>query len=214
MQDDAVELVEREEAVPAHCRVLRGHGLERAVEVAGEDDVDDVLRAQRALGRDRVDERHRALDRRRLDAHLLAELAVERVDEALARLHAPAREQPHLPPALLVSAQEHAAVPAEDRRDPDARLAHHYSALEPKPRSPRSLSGSWSVLDEPQRRDGHDNELGDAHPRLDGERLVRSVFSSTTRTSPRYPESMIPGELTFPMPSREASPERGDDEPA
>src|SRR5205823_12607087 len=54
VDDDPVEVAGREEAVTADGRVLRGDRLERAAaEIAGEDDVDDVLLRERPLGRDR-----------------------------------------------------------------------------------------------------------------------------------------------------------------
>src|SRR5438093_8045870 len=64
VQDDAVELVASEEAMPTHRCVLRGNSLERAVELPGEDDVHDVLLPHRQLGRDRVDDCHRPLEER------------------------------------------------------------------------------------------------------------------------------------------------------
>jgi len=85
-----------EEPVAAHGDVARRDSLERATgEIAGEDDVHDVLRGKRAHGRDRVDERDRAFERELvLDPHLFAQLAVERIDEALARVDAAARQEP------------------------------------------------------------------------------------------------------------------------
>src|SRR5262249_62354210 len=135
------ELTRLEERVPAVRRVVRGDRLERApVQVAREDDVDDVLRVRAPPGRDRVDDRDRTLDRQLLvDADLLAELPVESGDEALPRVHAPARQQPVLPARLLVADEEDAAVPAQDRRDPDPRLRAH-PPQGPQPPAPRSPS--------------------------------------------------------------------------
>ena len=88
MERDAVELVDPEQPVPAHCLVPRGDVRERAVELAGEHDVDDVLRPEAPLGRDRLDDRDRALDRQLLvlpdETRLLGELALQRLDEGLA----------------------------------------------------------------------------------------------------------------------------------
>ena len=42
-------------------------------------------------------------------------------------------------------------------------------ADEPNPRAPRSLAGELVGLDHPYRGDGRDDELRDAHPRLDRE---------------------------------------------
>ena len=50
MQRDAVELLGFEQAVSAHRLVLGDDVGERAVELAREDDVDDVLRPEAALG--------------------------------------------------------------------------------------------------------------------------------------------------------------------
>src|SRR5207247_11043025 len=122
VQHDAVELVASEEAMPTHCCVLRGDSLQRAVELPGEDDVDDVLLPHRQFGRDRVDDCHRPLEERRLDADLLVELAPERVGEALARVDAAAGQQPRLAPGLLVPDEQHAVVPAQDRGDADPWL--------------------------------------------------------------------------------------------
>ena len=93
MQDDAVEVLHAEETVAAHGRVVRRHRLERTgAEIAGEDDVHDMLRREAAHRRDRVDDRDRPLNGQILvDADLLRELTVQRVDEALARIDASAR---------------------------------------------------------------------------------------------------------------------------
>src|SRR5207245_4286743 len=93
--------------------VLRAHCVERASrEIAGEDDVDDVPARRRALRRDRIDDRHRPFDRDVLvDADLLGELALERVDEALAGVDAAAWQQPVLLARLLVPAEQDRAAP-------------------------------------------------------------------------------------------------------
>jgi len=66
--------------------------LERAVQLAGEDDMDDVLRPQTPLRRDRLDDRDRPLDRQLVaiahEARLFRQLALQRVDERLAARHA------------------------------------------------------------------------------------------------------------------------------
>src|ERR671934_220112 len=103
-----------------------------------------TTRGERAHGCDRVDDRHRPLDRNLVgDPQLLGQLPVERVDEALPRVHAPARQEPVLPLPLFVPAEEHASPPAENRGDADPRLGHYLD--DPKPRTPRSLSGSSST---------------------------------------------------------------------
>ena len=158
----------------ANGHVVRGDLLERLPgQVAGEDDVHDVLGGEAAHRRDRVDDRHRPLDRHLgADADLLGELAVEGVDEALAGVDAAARQQPVLLAVLLVPAEEDARLPAQDRRDADPRLGHQWRD-EPKPRTPRSLSGSSSTSTGSSSGSGSDDELRDPHPGLDHERLAR-----------------------------------------
>src|SRR4030095_6464990 len=120
-----------------------------ALQVPREDDVDDVLRREATHRRDRVDDRDGPLDRNLVfQAAPRGELAVWRAPEPLARVHAPAGEQPVGPPVLLVPAQEDPPAPAQDRGDPDARLgAPPASAAleEPNPRTPRSVAGSSST---------------------------------------------------------------------
>src|SRR6266545_2171511 len=174
MHDDRVEVVEREEAVPADGGVLRADGFQRAAaQVAGEHDVHDVLRRQRPLRRDRLDDAHRSLERNVLvDPELFDELAVQRIHEALAAVDAAAAQQPVLLARLLVATEEDLAAPAEERRDADARLARH--VLDPKPRSPRSLSGSSSTTSCAIRIPGSTSKA-----------RSRSVLSRMTRSSPR-----------------------------
>src|SRR6266536_63109 len=142
VQADLVELVRGEQAMAPHCGIPGGHRLERsATQVAREDDVDDVLGGEAADGRDRVDDRDRALDGRLVvDPELLGELAVKRVDEALARVDAASGKEPVVAFPLLVPAEQDASPPAQERRDTDPGLAH--DPEEPCPRSPRSLGGS------------------------------------------------------------------------
>jgi hypothetical protein len=129
MQRDAVELVGREEPMAAYGLVARHDTLERAVQLAGEDDMDDVLRPQTPLRRDRLDDRDRPLDRQlvadRPRARLLRQLALQRVDERLAARHAAPGQQPVLAAALLVADEEDRPAPVQERRDPDARLGAH-----------------------------------------------------------------------------------------
>ena len=89
--------------------------------------MDDVLRDECPLRRDRVDKRDWAFDRNLvLDADLFAQLAVQCVDEALARVDAATRQQPVLtPPDLLVAAEQDAVLPPQQSRDPDPRLDLH-----------------------------------------------------------------------------------------
>ena len=144
VQRDAVELVELEEPVAAHCRVLETAPLERPVELAGEDDVDDVLRPEAPLGRDRLDDRNRPFDRqlvvarRRAPSPRRARAGAPR--RASRRCDAAARQQPVLPSALLVSASagSRRASAGSPRRGSAAR-AHPQRPDEPKPPAPRSL---------------------------------------------------------------------------
>ena len=87
VQRDAVELVRREEPMAAHGLVARHCALERSIKLAGEDDMDDVLRPEAAFRRDRLDDRDRPLDGQLLvitnESRLLRQLALQRVDERL-----------------------------------------------------------------------------------------------------------------------------------
>src|SRR5882672_3278243 len=145
MDDDFPQLLVGEEPRALDRRVARLDVLQRAVrEIGGEDDVDDVLAREQRLRRDRVADRDRPLELNvRLDAELLAQLASQRFDQRLAAVHAASRQQPVLLVRLLLTAEEHPPLPAEDRADADARL--HQWRDEPKPRTPRSLSGSSST---------------------------------------------------------------------
>src|SRR4051812_4851727 len=148
MQHHVVELGALEEPVAADGRVLRRRCFERAArEIAGEDDVDDVLGREGTLRRDRVDDRDRPFDGNLvLDPDLLAKLAVERVGEALPGVHTAARQEPVVAsPGFLVLAQEDAVLPPQHGGHTDARLERHHTADEPNPRTPRSLAGSSST---------------------------------------------------------------------
>ena len=133
MEDEIVELLKREQPVAAYGGVLGRDGLERAAgKVGGEDDVDDVLGGE-APGRcDRIDERDGALQRQLNvladDSDLFAQLPHECLHEALAGVDAAAGEEPVLLAGLLVPAEEHTIVPAQQRRDADPRLSAHASA--------------------------------------------------------------------------------------
>src|SRR5712692_6765720 len=186
MQHDPVELVDGEEAVAANGGILGPHRLERASgQVAGEDDVHDVLARERALRRDRVDDRHRAFDGDVLvDPDLLSELALERVDDALAGVDAAAGEQPVLLARLLVTAEQNRAAPVEHGRNADARLGGH-ARDDPNPRSPRSLSGSSSTTSSSTAGSCRITSCAMRIPGSTSNASARSVLRSTTRTSPR-----------------------------
>ena len=100
---------------------------------------------------------------------------MQRVGEALARVDAAAGQQPVLAaPGLLVPAEQDAVLPAQHGGHADTRLdSRHHTADEPKPRTPRSLVGQLVDLDGVELGDLQDDELRDAHARLDDERLTR-----------------------------------------
>jgi CobQ-like glutamine amidotransferase family enzyme len=86
--------------------------------------------------------------------------------------------------------------------------------VEPKPPAPRAVSSSDATS-----RSSGDSTLTTRScairsPGATSNAASRSVFSSSTRTSPRYPASISPGALTTEIPCRVASPERGSTSPA
>ena len=189
VERDAVELLDPEEPVAAHCLVRRGDVYERAVELTGEHDVDDVLRPDAALGGDRLDDRDRPLDRQLLvlpdETRLLGQLSVQRLDERLAAPDAPARKEPVLAAALLVATEEDRAVPSQHGGDADPRLRPHQAPDEPRPPSPRSLAGSSSTST--SSTDGS-STITSCAIRIPGSTTngsVRSVLRRMTLTSPR-----------------------------
>ena len=100
-----------------------------------------------------------------------------RLDEALAAVHSPAGQEPVLAaPGLLVPAEEDASLPAEDGRDPDARLERHQWAELPKPFSPRSLSGSSVTSRGSGRATGTTTSCAIRIPGSTTNGSVRSVF--------------------------------------
>ena len=109
-----------------------------------------------------------------LDADLLEQLAVQRVDEALARVHAAAGQQPVLLAVLLVPAEQDAV--ACQRRIAETRIrgsAHH--ACRGAEAADAALAlGQLVDLDRARASGtGSDDELGDPHAGLDHERLAR-----------------------------------------
>src|SRR3954447_712075 len=187
MQDELGQLVRSEQAMTAHGGVVRGDGLERpAAEVAGEDDVDDVLGCEAAHGRDRVDDRDRPFDRHLVgDTDLLGELAVQRVDERLARVDSPTGQKPAVAAGLFMPAEEDPPLPAQHRGDADAWLRAHQSFDEPNPRTPRSLSGSDSTSTVATSGTGTTTSWAIRIPGSTTNDSRRSVFSNATRISPR-----------------------------
>ena len=94
----------------------------------------------------------------------------------------PPGQQPVLLARLLLPAEQHPPLPAEDRADPDPRL---HQPDDPKPSAPRSLVRQLVDLDELDRRHLQDHELRDPHARLDHERLAASWLTRLTSSSPR-----------------------------
>src|SRR5438093_6196249 len=141
VQHDGVQLARPEEAMAADGCIPRGHCLERPpAEIPGEDDVDHVLGREAPGRRDRVHDRHRPFYGQLIvDPDLLGQLAVQRVDEALPGVDAAPWQEPVLLAGLLVSAQQNAAFPAQDRGHADSGLDRDHVADDPKPRTPRSL---------------------------------------------------------------------------
>ena len=168
--------------------------------------------------RDRVDDRDGSLERDLLAAReepgLLEELPMQRRDEALPDANASPGQEPHLARRLLVAQKENAPLPAQDRRDPDPRLHQRLSSSMTRTLEyPRSLPASSSTSTSRTDATGATTSCAIRIP-ASTENGSRPVFRSTTRISPRYPESMSPGELTIPIPWRAASPERGWTKPA
>src|SRR5579864_1264740 len=217
MQDDVVELRTVEQTMAADRGVARRRRFEGpAGEIAGEDDVDNMLGNERALRGDRVHDRDRPLDRDLvLDAYLLAQLPVQRVGEALARVDAAAGQEPVVAATgLLVLAEQDPLLPPQHCRYPDARLERHHTADEPNPRTPRSLSGSSSTSIGSTSGTCSTTSCAIRIPCSTTNGSRASVLRRMTFSSPRYPESTRPGVFTIVIPWRRASPERGCTKPA
>src|SRR5262249_17894440 len=153
-------------------------------EVGREDDVDDVPVVGRPVRRDRLGDRDRALEEQLVgQAELLAELARERFGERLATLDAPAGEQPVLLARLLLTAQQDASVPAQERRDAEARPHQRWD--EPKPRTPRSEAGSSSTSTSSTSGTGTMTSWAIRIPGSTVKGSCASVLRSATRSSPR-----------------------------
>src|SRR5262249_11868946 len=145
---------------------------------------------------------------------LLPELTSQCADQALSTSYPSTREEPDGSTVLLVTQEEDAAAPAQDRRDPDAGVSHGQCADEPKPRDPRSLAVSSSTSTSRTEATGATTSCAILIPGTTSKWWLRSVLRRTTRISPRYPESIRPGEFTTPIPFRAARPERGCTKPA
>ena len=193
MERDALELVGIEQPVAAHCLVARDDRGERAVELGSEHDVDDVLRPEAALRRDRVDDRDGALDR-----DLVALLGQSRSPRR-ARGAAPGSGSPRSVHRHRAGANArrrasrggrggsgrasggsptpgHAArVSSRPQRSPD----------EPKPPSPRSVAVTSRVSTTSTAAIGTTTSWAMRMPGSTVNACSRSVLRRITRTSPR-----------------------------
>ena len=142
------QLVELEQAMAAHGGVLRGDRLERAVaEMAGEDDVDDVLRPARPAGAiDSTTPTGPSSGSSSRDPALLARAP------AAARRRASRRSSTPPPGSSQYSlpafSWRHRSTRPSRRRIAETRMRGSITPTdceEPKPRSPRSLGGSSST---------------------------------------------------------------------
>ena len=185
MQDDVGELSEREEPVAADGGVDGGHRLEERPPRSPEKTMCTTCFVTRLrTGAIESTIATGPLERELVvDPELLAELAPERVDEALAGVDPAAGQEPVLLRALLVTAEEDPVLPAEDRRDADPRLRGH----RPRAEAFRTAltGGSSSTSTELDVGHGNDDELRDAIPGSTMNGSSRSVLSSVTRSSPR-----------------------------
>src|SRR5437588_3641591 len=185
VHDDLPQLVVTEEARAPDRGVARFDIPERAVrEIGREDDVHDVLAREQRLRSNRVADRDRSLELHVcLDPELLAQLAAERLDQRLAGVDSAAGQQPVLLVGLLLTAEQHAPLPAEDRADADARL--HQWCEEPKPRTPRSLSGSSSTSTSTTSGIGRTTSCAIRMPGSTTNGACASVLIRFTSSSPR-----------------------------
>ena len=197
MEHDPVELVEPETRCP---RTASSVDATRRVSLrlAGEDDVDDVLRRQGAARRDQSTIAIGPSNGAPRDPDLLGDLAVECIDQRLAGVHAATRKQPDIASALVVPAEQDAVAPAQERRDADPRLCGRSRGLgRQRPTSPirrsrarlvpRSLSESSSTSSSRTLATSTTTSRPSSicMPGLDDERLRPSVLSRIRRTSPR-----------------------------
>src|SRR5207245_3675594 len=152
--------------------------------VDSEDDVHDVLLREGRFRCDRIDQRNRPFELHvGFDAELLTELTAQRLDQRLPRVDAAARQEPVLLVGLLLPAEQHPPLPAKDRRDADPGL--HQWREEPKPRTPRSLSGSSSTSTSSTSGIGTITSWAIRIPGSTRNDSRGSVLSSVTRSSPR-----------------------------
>ena len=132
------------------------------------------LRAPSSHRRDRLGDRDRAFElqrRPRRRAPRRARAAAPRSSVSPPSTPPPGSSQYSLPG---FSWRQSSTRPCQ-RRSAETRMRGrlHQCRDEPKPRTPRSLSGSSSTSTSSTSGTGEHDELGDAHPRLDDERLAR-----------------------------------------
>src|SRR6185295_19719248 len=145
-----------------------------------------VLLREALRGCNRVDDRDRSFHGQLIvDSDLLGELAVQCIHQALTGVDAAAGQQPVLLAGLLVPAQQHLVLPAEDCRNANARFGRHHAAEDPKPRTPRSLEGSSSTSTSSSSGIGSTTSWAILIPGSTTNGSMRSVFRRTTRSSPR-----------------------------
>ena len=150
-------------------------------------------------GRDRLGERDGALERQVVvEADLLRELALQRLDERLARAHPSAGQQPVLAAGLLVAARAECGSRAAGSRRLGCAAPSRHVVLTIRSRARRArVAGSSSTSSELELGNGQHDELRD--PRRPARRRTCSPrrCSAARRGSRRgSPESMRPGELT------------------
>ena len=154
-------------------------------EIGAEDDVDDMPVAGPPAGRDRLRDGDRPFERKGVpEPELFAELAAERGGQRLAAVDAAARQQPVGAAALLLAAEQDAVLPAHEHRDAKAGLPHQ-CAEEPKPRTPRSDTGSSSTSTRSTPGSGRITSWAMRMPGSTTNARRGSVFRRLTFSSPR-----------------------------
>ena len=177
MQRNGVELLEPKRAMSAYGSVLRAHVLERPGHVGGEDHVDHVLSPRDSV-RERSSRRARpdlrAAPRCRAGRALFPPRAHAAAHGAGSRRSALPHREAARPHRLGFTCRRSRMRPRQRRiAETRTRGSPTQPAEEPKPREPRSLVASSPTSIEPNRSDRSDDELGDPHSDLDGERLSR-----------------------------------------
>ena len=186
VQDDLVELVDARRAGGRGRPRPATSPLERAAaEVAREDDVHDVLRREARAGRDRVDDRDRALDGSSSSMPTSSRSSRCSASTRLSpELTPPPGSSQYSLPGFSCRQSRIRSSPAQDRRDADPRLAHQRSTSRSRARRAR-CSGSSSTSTSSTSGTGEHDELRDPHPRLDDERARAGRCSAGRRAARR-----------------------------